>query len=86
MTHPHLHWTFDAAQLIPVGLWVVIYLRRFIHAREEAGGRGAGPLQLVAFIGSVLGLETSTTMLGLVTWVGESFARSSGSQTTLTSA
>ncbi|HET8673811.1 MAG TPA: cytochrome c oxidase assembly protein [Thermoleophilaceae bacterium] len=54
MTHPHLHWTFDAAQLIPLGLWVVIYLRRFIHAREEAGGRGAGPLQLAAFIGSVI--------------------------------
>jgi cytochrome c oxidase assembly factor CtaG len=54
MTHPHLHWTLDPAQLIAVGLWVVIYLRRFIHAREEAGGRGAGPLQLAAFIGSVL--------------------------------
>ena len=54
MTHPHLYWTFDAAQLIPVGLWVVIYLRRFIRAREEAGGRGAGPLQLAAFIGAVL--------------------------------
>jgi cytochrome c oxidase assembly factor CtaG len=54
MTHPHIHWTLDPAQLIPVGLWVVIYLRRFIHAREEAGGRGAGPLQLAAFAGSVL--------------------------------
>jgi cytochrome c oxidase assembly factor CtaG len=54
VTHPQLHWTFNAAQLIPVGLWVFIYLRRFIHARDEAGGRGAGPLQLAAFIGSVL--------------------------------
>jgi cytochrome c oxidase assembly factor CtaG len=54
VTHPHLRWTLDAAQLAPVALYVVIYLRRFIHAREEAGGRGAGPLQLAAFIGAVI--------------------------------
>lgn len=54
MTHPHIHWTFDPAQLIAIGLWIVIYLRRFVHARREAGGRGAGPLQLAAFIGSVV--------------------------------
>src|SRR5256885_2531373 len=54
MTHPRYHWTFDPAQLILLALCVVIYLRRFIHAREEAGGRGAGPLQLAAFSGAVL--------------------------------
>ena len=54
MTHPRYHWTFDPAQLILLALYVVIYLRRFIHAREEAGGRGAGPLQLAAFGGAVL--------------------------------
>ena len=35
---------------------------------------------------SVAGLGTSTTILGFVTWVGESGARSTGSHTTLTSA
>ena len=54
MTHPHIHWTFDPAQLIVVGLYVVLYLRRFIQARKEAGGRGAGPLQLAAFSGAVV--------------------------------
>src|SRR5205823_6787469 len=54
MTHPRYHWTFDPAQLILLALYVVIYLRRFIRAREEAGGRGAGPLQFAAFVGAVL--------------------------------
>ncbi|HEX6460641.1 MAG TPA: cytochrome c oxidase assembly protein [Thermoleophilaceae bacterium] len=54
MTHPHIHWTFDPAQLVVVGLYVVLYLRRFIQARKEAGGRGAGPLQLLAFSGAVI--------------------------------
>jgi putative membrane protein len=52
--HPHYQWTLDPSQLIIVGLYVVIYLRRFFQAREEAGGRGAGPLQFAAFIGAVL--------------------------------
>jgi putative membrane protein len=56
VTHPHLHWTFDPSQLIAVGLFVVVYLRRFVHARKEAGGRGAGPLQLAAFSGAVLAM------------------------------
>jgi putative membrane protein len=56
MTHPHLHWTFDPSQLILVGAYVVIYLRRFIHARKEAGGRGAGLLQLAAFAGAVVAM------------------------------
>src|SRR3954468_9828516 len=54
VTHPHYRWTFDPAQLIIVALYVVIYLRRFVQARREAGGRGAGPLQLAAFTGAVL--------------------------------
>ena len=54
MTHPHLRWAFDPGPLIAVGLLTYIYLRRFIHARGEAGGRGAGPLQLAAFAGAIL--------------------------------
>ncbi|HEX4759988.1 MAG TPA: cytochrome c oxidase assembly protein [Thermoleophilaceae bacterium] len=54
MTHPHYHWTFDAGALIAIAAYATIYLRRFIHAREEAGGRGAGPAQLAAFAGAIL--------------------------------
>jgi putative membrane protein len=54
VTHPRYHWTFDPAQLIVLVLYVFFYLRRFTRAREEAGGRGAGALQLAAFAGAVL--------------------------------
>ena len=54
MTHPNLHWTFDPAPLIAVALYAFFYLRRFRHARAEAGGRGAGPAQLAAFVAAVL--------------------------------
>ena len=52
--HPHYSWTFDPAQLIVVALFVVIYVRRFVRAREEEGGRGAGPRQFAAFVGAVI--------------------------------
>jgi len=52
--HPHYSWTFDPAQLIIVALYVVIYVRRFVRAREEQGGRGAGPRQFAAFVGAVI--------------------------------
>jgi cytochrome c oxidase assembly factor CtaG len=54
VTHPHYRWTFDPAQLAVLALFVVIYVRRFIHAREEAGGRGAGLPQFAAFVGAVV--------------------------------
>jgi putative membrane protein len=40
--------------LAPLAVGVVVYLRRFATARREAGGRGAGPLQLVAFAGALV--------------------------------
>jgi len=52
--HPHYSWTFDPAQLIVVALFIVIYVRRFVRAREEEGGRGAGPRQFAAFVGAVI--------------------------------
>jgi putative membrane protein len=52
--HPHYRWTLDPSQLIIVALYAYFYLRRFIHARAEAGGRGAGAPQLAAFIGAVV--------------------------------
>src|SRR5690349_23888007 len=53
-THPHYSWTFDPFQLIIVALYVVIYVRRFMRAREEAGGRGAGLPQFAAFVAAVV--------------------------------
>jgi putative membrane protein len=54
MAHPHYRWTFDPAQLILLAIYVVVYVRRFMHAREEAGGRGAGLPQFAAFVGAVV--------------------------------
>jgi cytochrome c oxidase assembly factor CtaG len=53
---PELHWLADPAVLAPLGLVVYIYVRRFIHARREAGGRGAGFAQAAAFTGAMLAL------------------------------
>jgi cytochrome c oxidase assembly factor CtaG len=53
MTHPHYRWTFDPAQLIVIGLFAWIYIRRFMQARREAGGRGAGWPQLAAFTAAI---------------------------------
>ena len=33
--HPHYQWTLDPSQLIIVGLYVVIYLRRFFHSEPS---------------------------------------------------
>ncbi len=52
--HPHYVWSFDPAPLIPVVAYVYFYSRRFIAARREAGGRGAGPFQAACAIGAVL--------------------------------
>jgi putative membrane protein len=53
VTHPHYSWTFDPAQLIVIGLFAWIYIRRFMQARREAGGRGAGWPQLTAFTAAI---------------------------------
>jgi cytochrome c oxidase assembly factor CtaG len=53
MGHPHLHWNFALPVLLPIALYVTLYVWRFRKAREEAGGRGAGWPQALAFSGSV---------------------------------
>ncbi len=55
-THPQLHWLPDPAVLAPLALLAGIYVWRFREARREAGGRGAGPLQALAFAGAMLAL------------------------------
>lgn len=53
---PRIEWLTDPAVLAPIALLVLVYVRRFRQARREAGGRGAGPLQALAFAGAVLAL------------------------------
>jgi putative membrane protein len=53
---PRIVWLGDPAVLAPIALLVFVYVRRFRQARAEAGGRGAGPLQALAFAGAVLAL------------------------------
>jgi putative membrane protein len=52
--HPVIRWTFDPAILLSLALWTGIYVWRFRRARQEAGGRGAGPRQAAAFAACVL--------------------------------
>ena len=54
--HPKIHWLPEPAVLAPMALLVYLYVRRFIGARREAGGRGAGWPQALAFAGGVLAL------------------------------
>ena len=56
MDHPRIQWFADPAVLAPLALMVWVYVRRFRNARREAGGRGAGPLQAIAFAGGMLAL------------------------------
>jgi putative membrane protein len=53
---PKLHWLADPAVLAPLALVVFVYVRRFIAARREAGGRGAGLAQAAAFAAGMLAL------------------------------
>jgi putative membrane protein len=55
-THPEIVWLPDPAVLAPIALLVFVYVRRFRQARREAGGRGAGPFQAVAFAGAILAM------------------------------
>ena len=56
MDHPQIEWLSDPFVLVPLAFFAVLYLWRFRQARREAGGRGAGPLQLIAFAGALLAL------------------------------
>jgi putative membrane protein len=52
--HPHIKWTLDPLILLSIALWAGVYVWRFRNARREAGGRGAGWKQALAFGGFVL--------------------------------
>jgi cytochrome c oxidase assembly factor CtaG len=54
MGHPQLHWNFTLAALVPIVVYTAVYVWRFRAARKEAGGRGAGWPQALAFTGSML--------------------------------
>jgi cytochrome c oxidase assembly factor CtaG len=56
MGHPDLHWTLDPGPLSAMAVGTFVYVRRFRAARREAGGRGAGPVQALAFAGAMLAL------------------------------
>lgn len=52
----HLRWVADPAVLLPVGLYAAVYVWRFFAARREAGGRGAGVREALAFAGALVAL------------------------------
>jgi cytochrome c oxidase assembly factor CtaG len=54
--HPRLEWFADPFVLVPLTLFAGIYIWRFAQARKEAGGRGAGALQALAFTGCMIAL------------------------------
>ncbi len=56
MDHPQVEWLSDPFVLVPLAFFAGLYLWRFAQARREAGGRGAGPLQLLAFAGALTAL------------------------------
>jgi cytochrome c oxidase assembly factor CtaG len=56
MDHPQIEWLSDPFVLVPLAFFTGLYLWRFRQARREAGGRGAGPVQLIAFAGALIAL------------------------------
>jgi cytochrome c oxidase assembly factor CtaG len=54
--HPHLHWTFSPAILVPIGAYAWFWGRRFLEVRRMSGPRGAGVRQLIAFAGAIVAL------------------------------
>jgi cytochrome c oxidase assembly factor CtaG len=69
--HPHLHWTLDPGPLAAIAIGVFVYVRRFRRARAEAGGRGAGPIQAIAFAASMLALLAA--MVSPIDRLGEDY-------------
>lgn len=53
VTASDVGWRLDATVLLPLALYAGVYLWRFRAARREAGGRGAGPAQLLAFTAAI---------------------------------
>lgn len=56
MSHPRIEWLADPAVLAPIAVLIAVYVLRFRSARAEEKGRGAGPLQALAFGAAVLAL------------------------------
>ena len=56
MTDPHTHWSLHFEVLGPLAGYAGIYAWRFRRARREAGGRGAGWPQALAFSLAVVAL------------------------------
>src|SRR5204863_9418611 len=69
--HPVIRWTFDPVILLALALWTGVYGWRFRQAREEAGGRGAGVRQAVAFAGCILVLLAA--LVSPVDYLGEHY-------------
>ena len=53
---PEITWLPDPLVLAPLAVMVAAYVRRFRRARREAGGRGAGWPQALAFTGGMIAL------------------------------
>jgi putative membrane protein len=51
---PDVGWRLDPTFLVPLALYAGVYVWRFVRARREGGGRGAGPRQALAFAGALL--------------------------------
>jgi putative membrane protein len=71
MSHPQLHWNFTLAALVPIAVYIGIYVWRFRAARREAGGRGAGWRQALFFATSMVLLMTA--VLSPVDRMGEDY-------------
>ena len=60
MSHPRLHWNLDPALLAALAAYGGLYTWRFVRARREAGGRGAGAVQALAALGALAALVLAT--------------------------
>ena len=60
MTSPDIQWTVEPAILLALACYAAIYGWRFRAARREAGGRGAGAPQAIAFAAALLALAVAT--------------------------
>jgi cytochrome c oxidase assembly factor CtaG len=69
--HPHLHWTFSPAILIPIVAYAWFWVRRFLEVRRTSGPRGAGPRQLIAFAGAIVTLLVA--LVSPVDGLGENY-------------
>ena len=54
MSSPDVGWRLDPIVLLPLALYASVYLWRFRIARREAGGRGAGAVQALAFAAALV--------------------------------